>query len=39
MMTIKKGLKKCMSRLDKVLKKGTQVDALGEEVDVALAEF
>jgi hypothetical protein len=39
MMTIKKQLKKCMGRLDKVPKKGAQVKALREEVDVALAEF
>jgi hypothetical protein len=39
MMTIKKQLKKCMGRLDKVLKKGAQVEDLGEEVDVTLAEF
>jgi hypothetical protein len=39
MMTIKKELKKCKGRLDKVLKKAVQVEALGEEVDVTLAEF
>jgi hypothetical protein len=39
MMTIKKQLKKCMSRLDKVLKKRAQVESLGEEVDVMLGEF
>jgi hypothetical protein len=39
MMTIKKELKKCKGRLDKVLKKGAQVEAEGGEVDVTLAEF
>jgi hypothetical protein len=39
MMTIKLHLKKCTCRLDKVLKKGAQVKALGEEVLVTLAEF
>jgi hypothetical protein len=39
MMTIKKQLKKCMGKIDKVLKKVAQVKALGEEVDVTLAEF
>jgi hypothetical protein len=39
MMTIKKQLKKCTGRLDKVLKKGAQGEAAEEEVDVTLAQF
>jgi hypothetical protein len=39
MMTVTKQSKKCMGRLDKVLKNGAHVEALGEEVDVTLTEF
>jgi hypothetical protein len=39
MMTIKKHLTKCVGRLDKVLKNGSQVCAMASEVDVTIEQF
>jgi hypothetical protein len=33
---VKQQLKKCTGRLDKVLKNGTQVEAMADEVDVTM---
>jgi hypothetical protein len=39
MMIIKQQLKKCTGRLDKLLKKGRQVEALGGVGDATRVEF